>query len=160
MAKGLWVIVWRDVLVISDDGRSAVSDYEELLSIGAELQLTHPNGFGFLSIIPEDAIPPSDQARAAINATLERSQHLLRGVCWCVEGVGFQAAMVRAVLTGMRFIKYAPYARNIATGLEESLTWLLPLLDGGAARLGDVKTAVAYIRNRRASMRSLQSSSL
>jgi hypothetical protein len=157
MSKGFRVIVWRDVLVISDDGRSAVGDYDELFPIAAELQRKHPKGFGCLSIIPADAIPPSDQARAAINVTLERAQHLLRGLCWCVEGVGFQAAMVRAVLTGMRFIKSAPYARNIATGLQEGLTWLLPQLDGGAKRLDDLETALAYIRDRRASLRALQS---
>lgn len=142
------VIVWRDVLVVCDDGRSVPSDYDELSNIGAELAERYPTGIGLLSIIPEDAIPPSDQVRSAMNRALERGPYL-RGACWCIEGSGFQAAMVRAVLLGIRFLRGAPYPRHTAGDLESGLLWLFPLLEGGTSRLQEVDQAMAYIRSQR-----------
>lgn len=142
------VIVWRDVLVVCDDGRSVPSDYDELFNIAAELTDAFPTGIGLLTIIPENAVPPTDQVRSALNRALERVRKL-RGACWCIEGSGFQAAMVRAVLLGIRFLSGAPYPRHTASDLESGLLWLLPLLDGGVSRLPDLDQAVAHIRSQR-----------
>lgn len=142
------VIVWCDVLVVCDDGRSVPADYDELFNIVVELTTAYPQGIGLLSIIPEDAVPPSDQVRAAMNHALERTRNL-RGACWCIEGSGFQAAMVRAVLLGLRFLRSAPYPRHTASDLRGSLAWLLPLLGGGPARLRDLDEVVAYVTTQR-----------
>ncbi|MEY4513591.1 MAG: hypothetical protein RLZZ450_5713 [Pseudomonadota bacterium] len=157
MSSNVRVFAWRDVLVVCDDGRSVPKDYDELLAIALELAESHPAGIGLLSIIPESAVPPSDDVRAAMNSALERVSKSLRGAVWYIEGAGFQAAMVRAVLLGLRFLRASPYPRHTSGTLEEALTWLLPLLHGNAARLHDVNTAAGYIRERRAAAAAVAS---
>ena len=157
MANGVKVIVWREVLVVSDDGRSSVSDYDELFAISQELHASHPSGWGLLSIIPPNAVPPPDNVRAAINEVLHRVQHTVRAAVWCVEGQGFQGAMARAVLTGLRFLTSAPYARHVCTSIDEGFTWLLPRLEGGEERSKEVAAAVAHVRARRDLFRELGS---
>jgi hypothetical protein len=142
------VIVWRDVLIVSDDGRSVPADYDELYDIGAELTETSPNGIGLLAIIPRNSTPPSSEVRSAMNRVLGRGPEL-RAACWCIESSGFEAAAVRAVLLGMRFFRSAPYPRHTAGNVPASLRWLLPLLDGGALRAQEVDGATNHIRRQR-----------
>ena len=157
MANRVKVIVWRDVLVLTDDGRSVVSDYEELFEIGTELHRRYPEGWGMLTIIPDNAVPPSEPVRAAINQALTRVNETLVAASWAIEGVGFQGAMVRAVLTGLRFFTSATYARHVSCSLEESLNWLLPQLPGGELRLGEYDEAIQYIATRRDVLARFQS---
>jgi hypothetical protein len=156
MAQGVKVIVWRDVIVLSDDGRGVPEDYDELLAIAAELMARYPNGIGLLVLIPENAVPPSDKARAAMNRNLADAEKSLRGASWCIEGSGFQAAMARAVLTGIRFLTPSGYSRHVSSSMAESLTWLLHQLNPTGARAGEVDEAVEYIRSRRDSLRALE----
>lgn len=158
MPSRVAVIVWRNVLVLCDDGRSVVSDYAELFEIGDELHRSFPDGWGLLIIIPPNAVPPSEPVRSAINETLSHTQATLRAVTWAVEGGGFQSATARAVLSGMRFLTRATYARNITRSVEESLGWLLPLLARDERRRDeDVDEAGAYIASRRDAITRFQS---
>jgi hypothetical protein len=149
MLSRVGVTAWKDVLVLSDDGRSVASDYDELYEIASELTARYPRGWGLITIIPPNAVPPPEPVRSAINRALQRSQHMLLGASWCIEGNGLQSAMARAVLTGFRFLTSAPYARHQSHGLDQSFTWLLPRLDGGERRLDDLTEAVAYVTQRR-----------
>jgi hypothetical protein len=142
------VVSWEDVLVVIDDGGAKPSDYDMLRDLLARLGKEYPSGLGCLTVIPPDAKPPSEDARKALNANLEIAN--LRCICWLVEGSGFQGAMVRAVLTGLRFFVRAQYPRSIVTGLEEAILWMLPHLEGGAKRVHRVEEAVAAISAQRA----------
>jgi hypothetical protein len=142
------VITWEDVFVVVDDGGGKPSDYDMLRDILARLGKEYPSGLGCLTVIPPDAKPPSDEARKALSANLEVAN--LRCICWLVEGSGFQGAMVRAVLTGLRFFVRAQYPRSIVTSLEEGIAWMLPHLEGGAKRVHRVKEAAAAISGQRA----------
>jgi hypothetical protein len=156
VANRVAVIVWRNVLVLCDDGRSVVSDYAELFEIGDELHRHYPDGWGLLIIIPPNAVPPSEPVRNAINDTLTHAQATLKAVSWTIEGGGFQGATARAVLTGMRFLTRTPYARNICRSIEESLEWLLPQLPG-PEHANDVTDASSYIASRRDALSRFQS---
>ena len=156
MSSGVKVIVWRDVLVVSDDGRGVPTDYDDLLSIGTELVTSYPHGIGLLNIIPENAVPPSDQCRAAINRALSGAEKTLVGSCWCIEGKGFQGAMVRAVLTGLNFLASTGYPRHVASSIPESLVWLLTHLDPTGGRRDEVEEAAQFIRSRRDSLRIIE----
>ncbi len=146
VARPIKVFTWRDIVVLCDDGRSRVEDYSELLPVAQAQLQKYPHGFGVLSIIPGNAVPPPEPVRQAINQTLNHVQSGIRCLCWLIEGSGFQAAMVRAVLAGMRVLSTAPYARHVSTDLEFSLTWILSLLEGGPRRVSDVHDAVRFVR--------------
>jgi hypothetical protein len=142
------VITWEDIFVVIDDGGGQPSDYDMLRGQLVRLGAQYPAGLGCLTVIPPDAKPPSDDARKALNANLELAN--LRCICWLVEGSGFQGAMVRAVLTGLRFFVRAQYPRSIVTSLEEAITWMLPYLEGGPKRVHHVEQAAEAISGQRA----------
>lgn len=149
MPSRVAVIVWRNVIVLCDDGRSVAADYMDLPEIADEVHKRYPQGLGLLAIIPPNAVPPTEPVRKVINETLRDAQHTLRGLSWAIEGNGFQGAMARAVLTGLRFLTTTPYPRNFSTNVFDSVHWLLPRVCGGDSRPADVGEAVAYITSRR-----------
>jgi hypothetical protein len=146
----LQLIIWRDVFVLVDDGRAAAADYSRLGNLITEQAAKHPFGVAGLTVIPPNAQPPTPEAREAISNLLASLANKLRGACWLVEGGGFQGAMVRAVLTGLRLFGRYPYATHVSTQLTEALTWLLPQLADGNARLADLGKAADYITLQRA----------
>jgi hypothetical protein len=147
------VIVWHDIFVMIDDGSADVLVYERLRQLGIEQSKRYPKGLGCLAIVPPNATPPPDQVRAAINAALASIS--LCCFCWLVEGSGFQGAMVRAVLTGMRLVSSFGYPTQIATHLDEAVAWILPHLDGGKTRLFQTRLVATAIRNQRAAGSSI-----
>jgi hypothetical protein len=148
------VITWEDIFVVVDDGGGKPSDYDILRDMILRQSAKHTQGLGCLTVIPPDARPPSDEARKALNGNLETAN--LRCICWLVEGSGFQGAMVRAVLTGLRFFVRCSYPRHIVTNLEEGVAWIIPHLENGAARMNRLPEAANAIRAQRAEGRFIR----
>jgi hypothetical protein len=146
----VWIQVaaWEDIFVVIDDGRGQASDYQILRGMVADQSSRYERGLGCLAVIPSNAKPPSEEVRASINETLESVR--LRCICWCVEGSGFQAAMVRGVLSGLRFFKRRQYPTHISSDLETALAWMLPYLESGPAGADRAPLAAASIREQRA----------
>jgi hypothetical protein len=152
LASPLQFIVWRDVLVMIDDCSTA-SAYEGLRSIVVEQSARSSLGLGCLVIVPDSARAPSAGVRDAMNETLMGAS--LRCLCWLVEGVGFQGAMVRAVLTGLWFSAHARFPAQFAKTLDGAVRWMLPHLEGGPKRLGQANIVAATIRAQRATARHI-----
>ncbi|MBV9946243.1 MAG: hypothetical protein JOZ69_05290 [Myxococcales bacterium] len=143
------VILWKDIFVVVDNGEGRASDYVTLAGLIRTQCTKYTYGVGCLTIIPSQARPPKDEVRRAMNDVLAGLDKSLRCLCWFVEGAGFQGAMARAVLTGLRaFGRYA-FPTHVSSQLDEALQWMLPQLDGGARRLPDVPAAAAAIRDGR-----------
>ncbi len=142
------VIRWEALFVVIDEGKGTASDYEVLRKMVVEQAAQHPGGLGCLAIITANAKPPSDEVRASLNKTLEVIP--LKCICWQVEGAGFQAAMVRAVLSGLRFFKRQSYPTHISTDLIEAVGWMLPLLEPDTMTHERIQLAVKHIRSERA----------
>jgi hypothetical protein len=142
------IVQWEDVFVVIDDGGGRASDYVLAQRALAEHGSRYAAGVGCLVVIPAGAKPPSEPVRQAMKAALATLP--LRCLCWLVEGAGFQAAMVRGVLTGLRVVGSRSYDTHVSGDLEEALTWMLPYLEGGSQRIEAVSRAAATIRAKRA----------
>jgi serine/threonine protein kinase len=145
----LHVAMWGDIFVLVDHGQARPQDYVtvgELVIAGAAM---HPKGMGGLTIIPPDATPPSEDARLAMNRLMGGLGSSLRCFSWLVEGRGFQGAMVRAVLTGVKMLGRFPYEVHVSSEMGEALTWILRRLDGGDRRLPMVPEGVRAIEEQR-----------
>ncbi len=141
---------WRDIVAIVDDGRQSATAYVPLGKLAAKLEAEYPRGYGLLIIIPGNARPPSDHARRAINDVLEAAAGGLKCVCWLVEGKGFQAAMARAVLTGLRLFPRTPFATSVQSDLNQALAWVLSYIRGPSLNLDEeVASAHAHFIRRR-----------
>lgn len=144
-------LLWRDIVAIIDDGRQSAPAYEALTRLASALKTEHPRGYGVLIIIPKNARPPSDRARRAINELLETAVGGLKCICWLVEGKGFQAAMARAVLTGLRLLPRSSYETNVKSDLPEAVEWILRCIRGPSVDLEtEVMNACGYLCRHRA----------
>lgn len=123
-------VLWRDIVTIIDDGRHSAPAYDALARLASSLKTEHPRGYGMLIIIPKNARPPSDHARRAINAALEAATGGLKCVCWLVEGKGFQAAMARAVLTGLQLLPRPRFETSVKSDMAEAVEWILRCIRG------------------------------
>jgi hypothetical protein len=141
-------IVWRDVLVVIDDCTARTSAYETLRRLLAERSKLHASGLGCLMIVPASATAPSEEVRKAIQASV--AELSVRCLCWLVEGSGFQGAVARSVLTGLRLVGHPRFPTHIASNLEDAVAWVLPHLEGGPDRLAQARAVTASIRAQRA----------
>jgi hypothetical protein len=148
--KPLIYLPWRDVFVVVDSGKAPADAYPPVCRAILDQGDRFPTGLGCLVIIPENATPPPDAARKAIEDVLDQLSTRLRCVCWVVEGSGFQGAMSRAVITGLRLFGRKAYATHVATSLQQALAWILPHLDGGIERLPQTTLAASAIARERA----------
>jgi hypothetical protein len=142
------VFQWEDVLVVIDDGTAGESEYAVVQQTLTEQGSRYATGIGCLVIIPVDAKPPSERAREAMKAALAVVP--LRCLCWLVEGAGFQAAMVRAVLTGLRLVANRSYETQVSRDLGGALAWMLAHLAGRTSRIEAISRGTAAIRASRA----------
>ncbi len=135
--------------MIVDDGTARVAAYADFGRLILEQKGRYSQGIGCLVIIPDHSKPPPDDVRKAINAALADLEGGLRCFCWTIESSGFQAAIARGVLTGIRILARHKYPIETKTSLDEALTWMLPQLEGGTKRLSDVSMAASFIRQQR-----------
>jgi hypothetical protein len=143
-------LLWHDLVTIVDDGRNSAPAYRELEQVSAALRRNYPHGYGVLIIIPRKARPPSDEARRAINSALAAASDGLKRLCWLVEGKGFQAAMARAVLTGLRIFPRTSFDTAVKSELDEALEWLLGGLRDASVNLQpEIAAARDYLCNQR-----------
>jgi hypothetical protein len=143
------IVIWRDVFVLVDTGRAPFVAYELMTRRILALASAYPQGIALLIIVPEDATPPSEEARRGIEQAIAQTKEVVRCLCWLVEGKGFQAGMARAVLNGIRLFRRYEYPTNVSVSLQQSLAWLLPHLAGGVGRLADVPIAMHLITRER-----------
>jgi hypothetical protein len=143
------IILWEDVFVVIDDGRTSPAEYAVLRDLIVEQAKRFPGGIACLVIIPKDATPPSDEARKALNGALQGVSGALRCICWLVEGTGFQGAMVRAVLTGLSLVARRSYATHVSSNMDDAFTWMLAHLPSPEKRADAVARAREDIGRKR-----------
>ncbi len=149
VSSAVQVILWQSIVVVIDNGRARPGDYAVLRTLVADQAGRLPGGMGCLAVIPPNAVPPTDDARQALNAALHGAKGSLRCMCWLVEGAGFQGAMVQAVITGLRLFTRRAYATHVSTELPDAVLWLLSNLESPGRPTPDAALACQEIRRQR-----------
>jgi serine/threonine protein kinase len=149
LASSLHLVTWENVVGLVDYGQATAYDYVALEELITAEAARHAAGIGGLIFVPAKARPPSESARAAMHELMQRLGSSMRGICWVVEGAGFQGAMVRAVLTGVRFVRRLPYESHVSGDPVEALRWLVQQLDGSDARVSRVPEGIGAIQEQR-----------
>jgi hypothetical protein len=116
---------WQNVIMVIDDGRAPAHAYATQDVHLARLAALFPGNVGSLVVIPADAVPPTDEARRAINAVMERHAACLKSVVCVVEGGGFQSAVVRATLTTMTLTLKKMRGWKVASNVDEGLGFIV-----------------------------------
>jgi len=103
-------------------------------------------------IIPENAKPPPDETRKAIDKVLADLGTDLKCLVWVVEGKGFASAAVRGALTGLSMIRRRPYATSVESRIDGALSWTLSRVGQPST---DIQAGVAAIMHERAKRKQI-----
>jgi len=133
------VETWREVVVAFLHRETTVENMRELEAICVEHVTRSRQQIGLLAIIDARSPLPDEETRRQINKTLERMDRHLRGLTYVIHGSGFQAAAVRAVIAGFTALKRRSYPLHVTGELQSALSWMLPRLEGGASRSGELE---------------------
>jgi hypothetical protein len=116
-----------------------------------EVIATHPRGGAFLMVIEDGAAAPAAEVRSILVKRAVAAGTRLKAGAVVHEGQGFQASVVRAVVTSMGLIVRKAYPEKVFARLDESAAWIAGLMtasDPGAPSAAEIMAAVAAIRGR------------
>ncbi len=147
-AGAVRVTLWNDIVIVADNGRAAASRYVAVRNVVSKSAERYGK-VGILTIVTADASPPADDVRNAMRAAMAGVEGHIKCICWLVEAIGFQGAMVRAVLTGLRVLRKHPYPTHVTSEMVDALSWILRQLDGGPRRLAQIQASIAEIQTQR-----------
>jgi hypothetical protein len=114
-------------------------------SLLATMAKTEPNLL-VLAVLGPSASPPDGEVREILTRQLTESGDRVRAVVNVIEGRGFRAATVRAVLTGMALALRAQRPDLVCDSVEEGGRVLASLSDGRLTP-SDVSQAVTELRD-------------
>ncbi|SRR5258706_6803879 len=110
-----------------------------------------PAGVGLLTIVqPYAPLPPSD-ARAELAAFLAGAASSIKWSAVVHEGVGFRAAAVRGVVTGLTMLARPPYPHKVFATVAQACHWFANNFheDGKAVLNGpEMISAMSELRKR------------
>jgi hypothetical protein len=118
---------------------------DELRRVSRQMQETHGEKFGTLSVLEPMAIAQvPDEVRNALEAYAHEFKPLASAIV--IEGGGFRGAAVRIIVAGIYLFKSNPYPHKICGTPLEGATWLAPRLPAGSPRCDDLVQVVAGAR--------------
>lgn len=107
------VASWRSLVAVFWLNATPLGAAEVVAREMDRAALEHQRGIGLLSVVASSAPPPSREARQEIIEALQQRASSLRYSGVVLEGVGFRAAMVRAVVGGIMQLGRFPFPHRV-----------------------------------------------
>jgi hypothetical protein len=145
-ASVLLTVVWRDLVVVVDNGHAPASDY---LSVAREVNQqshAHPSGRGLIVVLPPLTRPPPPEVRDAIRQAYALVGPQLRAAAWVIEGTGFRAATVRAALAGLRSLMRLPFPTTVTSSYEVAVPFVLGHLPSRSSQSVEPEAVITAIK--------------
>ena len=105
---------------------------ESVGRVSRELGSLCPDGLLCLTVVIEDAKPPTGEVRSSLARTLKSFGFVKRSAL-IFEGKGFVSAMVRGVATGLQMLQRFPYPHEVFDTPEVAIGWLLKNAPAGSS---------------------------
>jgi hypothetical protein len=135
---------WRDQLcLIIWTGETTEATIQVAEAHVADLA-RQPGHLLLMNVIEEGAPMPSSRARKALAAVLGRFADAIAASAVVCEGVGFRAAAVRGVVTGLTLIARQPYPHKAFPTVETASRWLAARETGLSS--DELTTAIDQLR--------------
>ena len=114
------------------------------------MQQRHRDGFPTLTwVLPEAGYSMDADARAAATQVTQEFNPAITAMATLIEGQGFQAAAVRAIVSGMDFVARAKAPKKVFAELSPSVSWcgaMRPPRDRHAGDVAEITAALATMR--------------
>jgi hypothetical protein len=117
------VATWRNVVLLIWRRETTVEGVSAARRIYDELAAVCPGGVLLMTIVEEKAPAPSADARKDLARFLSNCSGRMILSAVVHEGAGFQAAMVRSVVTGLALVARLPYPHKVFATVAEAEAW-------------------------------------
>jgi hypothetical protein len=141
---------WNEIVAVVWRHETTLEGVKGLESIVATIAQSHPKGIGMLTIVSAVAPMPSSAARKAI-ADLLSASPFVRCSAVIMEGMGFRAAAVRSVVTGLTMLSKHEFPHRICD-VEDAVKMYIGILPGIKGRALSPMTVRAAIDDLRQQM--------
>jgi hypothetical protein len=141
--------VWRGHVLGVWDERPHVHAARRFEALLLELLEAQPGRTAYLAMLPATLALPDADVRDAFARAGQRAGQRLTCIAAVVEGAGFRAASVRAMVTGIGLMARARFPLRCFASLDEAARWAASELERAGGRLGtpaEVAEAFAPLR--------------
>jgi hypothetical protein len=97
---------------------------EKVAQLREQMDRDHPEGVSVVYLIANDAGLPTPEARAGVKELMARFSNKRACLAILVQGEGFWASAMRAVITGVRILVPLNFPMQIFSGVNELVAWL------------------------------------
>lgn len=113
----------------------------------AAMKRKHPTGFPTLTwVLPEAGFRMEHDARQAAAEVTQQYDAVIRAQATLIEGSGFQAAAVRAIVSGLDVMSRSASSKRVFSELAPAVAWCLER-SAQPAPASDVAGAIAAARD-------------
>ena len=135
---------WRNFAIVIWRHETRLEAIEAARNMCDDLIRLNPDGIHWMTLVEADAVMPSQEARAQINAVMNKAgKNTLRSAL-VFEGTGFRAAATRSVVTGISFLNPFPFPHKIFGALGSACAWFAASTKG--VEPGELARAVESAR--------------
>jgi hypothetical protein len=120
------IALWRNVLVASWRDAPTPPFMRKMGDHTAAIIARYPKGYISLAFVPPIAVFPGPEFRVEAERVTKLGATHLKAIAQVVEGKGFGAATVRALISGVHMVSRNAYPSRVFDETDEAISWLLP----------------------------------
>jgi hypothetical protein len=115
---------WQNIMIACWSQRATGPAIEKIGSLRAAMHDRHPEGVSVIYLIADGAGLPTPEARAGVKELMVRFSQHRACLAILVQGGGFWASAMRAVITGVRLLVPLKFAMGVFGKVQELVDWL------------------------------------
>jgi hypothetical protein len=123
------VALWRNVFITAWWGETTVARLKNVGVVQKDVVRRLPNGFVALALITASNTNMPADVRAEAEKLSREPPPQLRAIAQVIHGVGFSAAAIRALASGMQLMGGGKSPSKIFNTLDSAATWLSPRMN-------------------------------
>jgi hypothetical protein len=115
---------WHNIMITCWSQRATGPAIEKVAHYRELMDREHPEGVSVIYLIADQAGLPTPEARAGVKELMARFSKKRACLAILIQGEGFWASAMRAVITGVRMLVPLNFPMQIFGGAKELVGWL------------------------------------
>jgi hypothetical protein len=115
---------WQNIMFTCWFTRATGPAVQRIAELREVMDREHPEGLSVVYLIANDAGLPTPEARAGVSQLMTRYHRKRACLAIVVQGEGFWAGAMRAVITGVRMLTPEQFSMGVFSRVEQVAAWL------------------------------------
>jgi hypothetical protein len=115
---------WQNIMIACWSKRAEGHSIERIARLRESMADAHPEGVSVIYLIANEAGLPTAEARAGVRQLMARFSKQRACLAIVIQGEGFWASGMRAVITGVRLLVPIKFPMGVFAGVDAVAQWL------------------------------------